>query len=292
MTVDVPAELVDRLYAVAPRRFVAERDAAADRARAAGDTAAAAAISKLRRPTVAAWLVNLLALRRPDLVAELGDLAAALRDAQQRLHGDQLRELSVRRREVVAGLVAAARSVAVAEESDLAGSKLPLAEVEATLTAALADDQVAAQVRAGRLVRPVEHAGFAGVNGPLRLVHGGGGQPAGPAAAPASADQVRVEWERVQAELSAAAAELDEVTTGKREAQQELARLDAVIATLEAELRQRRADRTAVASRLAAIEAAELGARRAVAGARRRLAGLPAPPGRTPPTGGQAPTVE
>jgi hypothetical protein len=286
---DVPAELADRLYAVAPRRFVAERDAAAERARGTGDAALAAAIGKLRRPTVAAWLVNLLALRRPDLMAELGDLAAALRDAQQRLRGDQLRELSARRREAVAGLVAAARSVAVAEEPDLAGAKLPLAEVEATLTAALADDQVAVRVRAGRLLRPVEHAGFAGVTSPLRLVPGGAGGTAEPAAPPTSPDEIRREWERARAELTTAQAGLDEVTAGKREAQQELARTDAAVAALAAELTERRAARTGVASRLAEAEAAELGARRAVAGARRRLAGLPAPPGETPPVGGEPP---
>jgi hypothetical protein len=277
---EVPTELADRLYAVPPRRFVAERDAAIERARSGGDTAVAAALSKLRRPTVAAWLVNLLALRRPELLAELVELAAALREAQRRLQGGQLRELAVRRREAVAGLLATARSLAVEVDPELAGAKLPLAEVEATLTAALADEQVAAQVRAGRLLRPAEPAGFGAsgipVGAPLRLVPGGAdaGSPAGaPAAqvAPAPAE-FQAERDAAQTELDAAQTELAGIAARKREVRHELAEIEAAVSRLEAELAERRAARAGAAGRLAEAEAVELQARRAVAAARRRLA--------------------
>src|SRR5690242_10980815 len=56
---EVPAEIAERLYAAEPHLFVAGRDAAVAAARAAGDTRGAAAIAALRKPTVAAWLVNL-----------------------------------------------------------------------------------------------------------------------------------------------------------------------------------------------------------------------------------------
>src|SRR5690606_41247732 len=75
---EIPEQVARELYVVPPRRFVERRDAAAARARAAGDPQLARAIARLRRPTVAAWLVNLLAHPPPDLVAGPADLAAGL----------------------------------------------------------------------------------------------------------------------------------------------------------------------------------------------------------------------
>ncbi len=51
------------LYGLRPTEFTAARDAQAAAARRGGDRELAAAIKKLRRPTPAAWLVNLLAPR-------------------------------------------------------------------------------------------------------------------------------------------------------------------------------------------------------------------------------------
>jgi hypothetical protein len=171
MSTHVPVEIADRLYALPPEEFVAARNEEVATARDAEDRAGAAAIAKLRKPTVAAWLVNLLALRRPELVAELVDLAARLRLAQRELRGDELRELSSRRRAAIAALVGQARALAVAAQPGLAGVKLPVADVEATLTAALSDEEVAGQVRSGRLVRAIAYAGFGEVPRPrLRLV--------------------------------------------------------------------------------------------------------------------------
>ena len=165
--------LEQSLYAAPPEKFVAARDEAVARARADGDRDRAKQLAGLRRPTVAAWLVNLLALRRPEQVGELLDLGAALREAQQDLRGEQLRELSAQRRAAISGLVAQARRLAV-EAGRPARDSLPLAEVEATLSAALADDEVAEAVRAGRLTRAAGYAGFGEAPRPqLRVVDGG-----------------------------------------------------------------------------------------------------------------------
>jgi hypothetical protein len=163
-------DIARRLYEQPPDGFVATRAAAVATARESGDRDTAKRLAALRKPTVAAWLVNLLAVRRPDLLDELVELAAALRAAQRDLQGEQLRELSVQRRQVVSALVAEARRLAVEVEPSTA-AKLPLADVETTLTAALADTDVAEQVRSGRLVRTVSYAGFGEVPRPrLRLV--------------------------------------------------------------------------------------------------------------------------
>ncbi|WP_433370643.1 hypothetical protein ACQPZX_45885 [Actinoplanes sp. CA-142083] len=161
-------QLIQRLYEEPPDGFVAARTAAINDAKQAGDRDAAKRLAALKKPTVAAWVVNLLATRRPDLIEELVDLSAALREAQRGLQGDQLRELTAQRRQVVSALVGAARKLALEVEP---GAKLPLGEVEATLSAALAEPAVAAQVRTGRLIRAASYAGFGEVPKPrLRLV--------------------------------------------------------------------------------------------------------------------------
>ncbi|MGW0431617.1 hypothetical protein ACWDV4_03550 [Micromonospora sp. NPDC003197] len=179
--VDVDQGLIDALYAGHPDGFVAARDEAVAARRAAGDQAGAREVAKLRKPTVAAWLVNLLALRRPELVTEFVELSAALRAAQRELRGARLRELSAQRRDAVAALVAETRALATEATGGTPTGKLPLAEVEATLTAALADAEVAERVRSGRLIRAASYAGFGEVPRPqLRLLTGGAGaEPAG-----------------------------------------------------------------------------------------------------------------
>ncbi len=178
---DPPRALVEQLYRTPPDRFVAARDAAAAEARRAGDPRSAREIARLRRPTVAAWLVNLLAIDRPELVADLVQLAEALRSAQRELRGPRLRELSAQRRAVVGALVAEVRRLVATVEGAPSAGKLPLAEVEATLNAALSDAEVAEQVRSGRLLRPAHYAGFGEVPRPqLRLVTGGEEPPLAP----------------------------------------------------------------------------------------------------------------
>ncbi|MEU7586954.1 hypothetical protein AB0A95_11695 [Micromonospora sp. NPDC049230] len=172
------AELVQQLYRIPPDRFVAARDAAVAEARRAGDPGTARQLARLRRPTVAAWLVNLLAIQRPELVADLVQLADALRTAQRELRGARLRELSAQRRAVVGALVAEVRKLAAAEPDAPPAGRLPLAEVEATLNAAFSDVEVAEQVRAGRLLRATSYAGFGEVPRPqLRLVTGEDEEP-------------------------------------------------------------------------------------------------------------------
>lgn len=169
---EVIDDVVRRLYEEPPDGFVATRAAAISDARAAGDRETAKRLAALKKPTVAAWVVNLLVRKRPDLIGELVELSGALRSAQRELRGEELRELSQQRRAFVSALVVAARKLAVAAGAGAA--KLPMGEVESTLTAALADPEIAEQVRTGRLIRSAAYAGFGEVPRPrLRLITGG-----------------------------------------------------------------------------------------------------------------------
>lgn len=283
----VATDVADRLYTAPPDGFVAARAEAVAEAKAAGDAAAAKAIAALRKPSVAAWLVNLLAIRRPDLVAELVELSAALHAAQRELRGPQLRELSAQRRGAVAALVAQARALAMEVDPTLAAGKLPLGEVEATLNAALADADVAEQVRSGRLVRGATYAGFGEVPRPqLRLVTSESeaetARPAADRDGAKAADRSRTaakaaraaqrkaldrELAKAGAEQRRAEADLESATTAERDAAAALAEVEQALAELERrraeaeqevsrrKLARKTAERAAVAARRQAGEA-------------------------------------
>jgi hypothetical protein len=282
-------DAIRRMYEAPPDGFVAARAAAVAEARDAGDKAAAKRLAALRKPTVAAWVVNLLALRRPDLIDELVELATALRSAQRGLKGDELRELTARRRRLVSALVAAARKLAVAEDPQMSGAKLPLSEVEATLTAALAEPEIAAQIRTGRLIRAAAYAGFGEVPRPrLRLVTAdetpdqdeGDTTEAAQPAQPSAGEQVATERRRrdradrrrelqrdlaaAQAAESRAEAQLERAEAAERDAGHLVADLDAELAELE----RRRTEAVAGASRR---KLARRTAEREAAVARRRV---------------------
>lgn len=264
-----PRELVHRLYTTPPDRFVAIRDEAVAEARRAGDPKAAREIARLRRPTVAAWLVNLLAIRRPELVADLAQLAEALRTAQRELRGPRLRELSTQRRAVVGALVAEVRKLAAGVEEAPPAGKLPLAEVETTLNAALADTDVAEQVRSGRLLKAATYAGFGEVPRPqLRLVTGGEEPEPEPAPRPEPTGKQRggVDRAALRAEQAERAARAER-TRRRRALEKELARARTDQERAEAELAGATAAERDGVSALDAIEAelAELERRRAVA---------------------------
>ncbi|ROT32112.1 hypothetical protein [Micromonospora sp. HM5-17] len=278
---DVPPNLVERLYTTPPDGFVATRAEAVAAARAAGDAAAAREIAKLRKPTIAAWLVNLLAWRRPELMAELVELSAELRAAQRELSGARLRELSAQRRRAVAALVGEARTLARATDPRLAAGKLPLAEVETTLNAALADAEVAEQVRSGRLVRAASYAGFGEVPRPqLRLIVGGpeGAEPAGPSTPEPEGAPARRARHGAPTASAGAAARPERATAEERRVEARAAQRRALERTLaEARTRQERAEaeleRASQAERDAAAALAELDAALAELERRRDTAG-------------------
>jgi hypothetical protein len=155
-TGDRVAAAVEELYGADPEAFTGRRGELAAAARDAGDRAAAKAITALRRPTRAAWAVNQLARADPSASVKLTELAAALRAAQQARHGPRLRELSAARGSLVDALTAQALAVAGVPDPPPA---LRL-EVAQTLTAVIADPEVAADFAKGTLTRAVQWSGF------------------------------------------------------------------------------------------------------------------------------------
>src|SRR5512133_2478550 len=97
-------DVAQRLYGLLPEEFTAARDQAARDAKANGDREGAAAITALRRPSLAAWLVNALVRHRADELEQLLALGDALRSAQLSLVGDDVRTLSRQRQQLIAAV--------------------------------------------------------------------------------------------------------------------------------------------------------------------------------------------
>ena len=146
----------DQLYAAGPAEFTDRRSDLVVQARADGDQAAARAIGALRRPTRGAWVVNQLARADPDAVTRLARLGDELRAAEGALDGDKLRELSQTRRKLLGQLTRQALDGAGVTDPPDALQQ----EVTGTLSAALADPQVAARVGRGQLAKSVQPGGF------------------------------------------------------------------------------------------------------------------------------------
>jgi hypothetical protein len=152
------AEIAQRLYGLRPEEFTGARDDEVKRARADGDRAGAKALASLRRPSLAAWLVNALVRERGDQVEQLLELGEALGAAQRGLAGDEVRALGRQRQQLLAAVGRQAR--ALARELGHPVSDDVGQEVEQTLGAAMVDPAVAEAVRSGRLTSPTSYAGL------------------------------------------------------------------------------------------------------------------------------------
>ncbi len=153
-------EVADELYALALGDFTAARDAKAKAlksADAADLTELAAPVKALRKPSVAAWVVNLFVRREGDQADQVLAMGAALREAQAEMSADELRSLTRQRRQLTAAITQQARSLALEE-----GVKVTSAvaeQVEATFTAAMVSQACGRAVRSGLLVAALSTTG-------------------------------------------------------------------------------------------------------------------------------------
>jgi hypothetical protein len=152
--------VADELYAVAPDEFTARRNVLAKEAADSGEADLAGQIRALAKPKLAAWVVNTLARSHRSEIDALVKLGAALRDATEQMHGEELTALAKQQRQVVGALL----KLAVGDAED-AGQKISTSvarSVEQTLRASLADPDAGEELAAGRLVEPLDYVGFPG----------------------------------------------------------------------------------------------------------------------------------
>jgi hypothetical protein len=154
-------EEIDRLYELPLDEFTAARNDLAKRLKQEGDAETAEQVRGLTKPSVAAWAVNQLARREPEAVRSLLNLAARLRNAQERsLKGeraaDELRAAQAEERDVIRKLTRAAD--ALLRDGGHAASSATLERVASLLRAAAVSDPTA--LREGRMSGDIEAAGF------------------------------------------------------------------------------------------------------------------------------------
>ena len=288
---DVPdagalATALRSLYAVPPEEFMAERKRLVAAEKADGDPAVAKEIGTLRKPSLAAWAVNLLAREAPDLVDGLADLGGRMRAAQGRLDTDALTSMRPERDQLLAEV--GRPTVQLVADAGRTCSAAAQQDVRATAIAALADEQAMAAMASGQLARPLSYSGFGEVDlseavgrttsgAILSVVQGGGGGEAVRGGRPerdedgsdttAEADEHQLRAALEKAEQRLAAAEAD-VTRARERAEETRERLVVVERQLakarEADERALEAVTDAVRARKAA-EAARHTAREALA---------------------------
>jgi hypothetical protein len=154
-------QAADELYELPPAEFTRARDERAKALRNQGQRAEADAVKALRKPTLAAWALNQLARRRAKELERLLAAGDALRAAQEELlaGGDRkaFQSAAAQEREQVATLAGEAAELA-SEAGERSGPALT-EKIAATLHAAALDEETAAELRAGRLVREREAIG-------------------------------------------------------------------------------------------------------------------------------------
>ena len=147
----------DGLYALTPEQFTEARNALAKELKAAGDKEGAAEISRLRRPSVGAHALNLVAREHPEVIEDALVAGVALREASEAAAEGDARGL----RDATAAERAAAQAVAKAAKPHLgARADALVPALLATLRAGALDDEVAEQLRTGTLTSEHEQAGF------------------------------------------------------------------------------------------------------------------------------------
>ncbi|QZY27995.1 hypothetical protein [Nocardioides coralli] len=147
-------EIADELYALPLADFTPARDA---RAKELKGTDLAAPVKKLKKPSLAAWVVNLLVRRDAEQITQVLELGAALRQAAEGMAGEELRALTRQRRQLTAAVTTGARHLA--SEQGVRVTPAVADQVEATLTAAMLDARCAEAVRSGLLVTALSATG-------------------------------------------------------------------------------------------------------------------------------------
>jgi len=247
-------ETADRLYAEPLTQFTPARDAAA-KASAGDDKDLAAAIKRLKKPSVAAWALNLLVRREADQIDQVLALGESLREAAESMSGDDLRALTRQRRQLTGALAGTARDLA--REQDVRLTSAVVDQVEGMLTAAMLDPVAAGVVRSGLVLTAFTSTGVSelDVAAVCAVPDALGDDVAHRASAterPAPSLHLVPEDDRVRREAAADAVE--EADRSVEEARAELAEVEGTVKDLQARRLQLQGEIDELRRRLAGLE--------------------------------------
>lgn len=149
--------IVAELYGLPPKEFTAARDARASEARTIGDKDVATSLKHLRKPSIGAWMANMLVRQQPREIEKLVELGETLRTARN-LEGAKIRSATKQKQEMVTKLARQARAIATRLGQPV--SQAAEIQLEATLDAAFADPKSAQSLRAGDLTTALHYSGL------------------------------------------------------------------------------------------------------------------------------------
>ncbi len=275
---DSPAsidEVTDELYGTVLAEFIATRARHEKQARQSDDRELATNIRALAKPSAAAWLANQLARERPQDVRQLVALGAELRDATERLAGDELRQLSRRQHDIVSALVQEAKELAGTTGQPI--SETAVHGLEDTLHAALSDEQAGQQLLAGRLTEAIRRSGFGDTISPDSVAPARKRPEASPRRPATTRNTPRVEGDRSSARraLREATKARDDARTHSAEADRDAEAAADNVQQLRRELARATAAASEATQRRRALATALRRAERAVTSAERRIAESP-----------------
>jgi hypothetical protein len=233
----------ERLYGLDPAEFVAARVTTVRELRSQGRRDEAAAVEKLRKPSIAAWIVNRIARDEPGLLGELLEAGARLREVQLAAgSAHDLRAAVDSETAALEALMPAARRLAAHTGSS---GDVALRRARETLHAAALDPDLAEDVRGGMLAREQQAVGFPmGVAVPARVEPSRSRKPK-PETRPARTTDA-VAAKRLERAAKAAAAAQEKLAT----AAADLARRQDDLEAAEADLDQARRTVTAANQRV------------------------------------------
>ena len=151
-------EAADAVYAAPAADFIATRNELAKQLKAGGDADGSTRLKALRKPTVAAWIANLVARTLPDELDDLLALGDEFREATADLDGERLRDLTPKRHRLLDKLSKEAARLAADEGQKVSPDVAQ--KLRETLDAALVDPAAGDAVREGRLSSALRHVGF------------------------------------------------------------------------------------------------------------------------------------
>ena len=226
--------VAEELYGLPLSEFTAARDARAAEARQAGDRDLAASLKRLRKPSTAASIANLLVREQPKEIERLIKRGATLRSARN-LDGARIRQATREKAEIVTQLLGRASSVA--KRAGVPLSKSIEQEIEATLDAAFSDPDSAQSLRKGCLTTTLHYSGLGFGADAMRST-----RPVGAKGSPQAA-KVRQDLDTARSEAELASSEVERARRAVKAAEAELHRMRAALTA--ATRRETQADRKA-----------------------------------------------
>ncbi len=150
-------ESAEVLFELPPEDFTAERDRIAKDLKKQGEDESAAVVKALKRPSVTAYALNLVARQHAGLVDDLLKADEDLRGARSRGAMD---DAKAARQKAISAITSKATSILGDQDRPITAQVRE--RLTETLLAVATDDETRAGLKAGRLLREAEGGGFGG----------------------------------------------------------------------------------------------------------------------------------